>query len=250
MPEGGELDLETENVFIDAKYCETHPWAKMGRYVLVSVTDTGHGMDAATLERIFDPFFTTKELGRGTGLGLATVYGIVKQHNGMIHVYSEPGVGTTFKVYLPVSERPASSVGTKIPQPVPAGSETILVAEDNDAVRNFTVQVLQSAGYKVLEARNGEEVLDLMEKETGTPIHALLLDVVMPKMNGWEVFRTLQARHPGLRVLFMSGYSENAVHINFVIKAGCRLIQKPFSREALLRSVREVLDAENGETED
>jgi PAS domain S-box-containing protein len=240
MPEGGELVMETGNVLVDEAFCKKHPWAKPGRYVLLSVSDTGHGMTPETLERIFDPFFTTKELGRGTGLGLSTVYGIVKQHDGMIHVYSEPGLGTTFKVYLPkapedayceVEERPA--------QPVEGGDEVILVAEDSDEVRRLVSETLREFGYTVVEAGNGREVLSALKSHPG--IQLVILDVVMPEKSGWQAYQELQRIRPDMPVLFMSGYSENVVHADFVLKSGCRLIQKPFPPSTLLAEVRKAL---------
>ncbi len=242
MVDGGSLIIETENVAVNGSYCETHPWASPGRYILVSVTDTGCGMDKETLDRVFEPFFTTKAQGKGTGLGLATVYGIVKQHQGMIHAYSEPGKGTTFKVYLPVAERLASDVGTKIESPAVGGKETILLAEDEEMVRKLAARILEREGYRVLIADNGEDALALFRKDP-FGIDLLLLDVVMPKLGGKPVYEQARSLNPSIRALFASGYSENAIHTNFVLREGFRLIQKPFSREALLRAVREALDA-------
>lgn len=243
MPEGGQIVIETENVFIDEAYRQMHPWAQIGRYVLLSVTDTGCGMSSEIMEHIFEPFFTTKENGKGTGLGLSTTYGIVKQHGGMIHVYSEEGKGTTFKIYLPISERSATSVGTKIQEPVPLGNETILVVEDSEEVRQLAREILEKAGYRVIEARDGQEAIEMIESGAVDDVHAYLLDVVMPKQSGWDVYKHLCSIRPGCRVLFMSGYSENAVHTNYVLKSGCHLVQKPFSRESLLQELRKVIDA-------
>jgi len=242
MPEGGEIVIETENVFIDERYCEHHPWARIGRYVLISVTDSGCGMSPEVMEHIFEPFFTTKETGKGTGLGLSTTYGIVKQHEGMIHVYSEEGKGTTFKIYLPVSERSAADVGNKIQTPAPLGHETILVVEDSEEVRHLAREILERAGYRVIEARDGQEAIEMIESGAADDAAAYLLDVVMPKMSGWDVYKHLCSLKPGCRVLFMSGYSENAVHTNYVLKSGCHLVQKPFSRESLLKELRQVID--------
>ncbi|MCX5758435.1 MAG: ATP-binding protein, partial [Candidatus Hydrogenedentes bacterium] len=164
MPEGGVLTIETKNVTMDQEYCEAHAWALPGRYVLLSVTDTGCGMDAETQARIFEPFFTTKELGKGTGLGLATVYGIVRQHQGVIQAYSEVGKGTTFKVYLSSFKRTASTVGTKIVGRARGGTETILVAEDDETLRTLAARILESAGYTVLLAADGKEALDVFKK--------------------------------------------------------------------------------------
>jgi PAS domain S-box-containing protein len=242
MPEGGEITIETENVFIDEKYSDLHEWAKIGRYVLLSVTDSGCGMSHDLMEHIFEPFFTTKEQGKGTGLGLSTVYGIVKQHEGMINAYSELNKGTTFKVYLPVSERAAIDVGSKIKEPVPLGNERILVAEDSEEVRSLAREILEKAGYQVIEARDGQQAIEMIENGEGATVAAYLLDVVMPKKSGWDVYKTLCRIRPGCRVLFMSGYSENAVHTNYVLKSGHRLVQKPFSRETLLKEIRKTIE--------
>ena len=241
MPSGGTLTIETENVRFDPSYCENHNWAKPGRYVLLSVTDTGCGMSLDTLSHVFEPFFTTKEFGRGTGLGLATVYGIVKQHDGLIHVYSEVGKGTTFKVYMPIVERAAASIGTKVTGPVPEGSETILVAEDDSMVRDLARQVLERAGYSVILAEDGVQAVAQFRKHRDE-IHLLLLDVVMPNLGGKDARAQILQEGGNLPVLFSSGYSENAVHANFVLKEGIPLIQKPYRSEELLRAVRKALD--------
>ena len=241
MPEGGAITIETENVVMDKAYCDAHGWASPGRYVLLSVTDTGCGMDAQTQARIFEPFFTTKDVGTGTGLGLATVYGIVRQHQGMIQVYSEVGKGATFKVYLSSVERKASTVGSKVIGPAKGGDETILVAEDDETVRTLVTRVLKDAGYTVLLAANGKEALDVFEKYAGD-IDLFLLDVVMPKMSGKALYDVLHQQHPHLRFLFSSGYSTNAIHTGFVLQEGVELLQKPYAPNALLRKVRKVLD--------
>lgn len=242
MPTGGTLTIETENAVIEEDYCREHLWATEGRYVLLSITDTGHGMDEATKNQIFEPFFTTKEVGQGTGLGLATVHGIVKQHNGLIHVYSELGKGTAFKIYLPVVERPADAVGTKIESHAIGGTETILIAEDEESVRNLVRHILTAAGYTVFAASNGEAALQLFE-ENADKIDIALLDVMMPKLGGKEVMERIHERYPTVRFLFSSGYSENAIHTNFVTKEGLHLIKKPYHRAALLRAIRDILDA-------
>ncbi len=242
MPRGGRLTIELENITCDRAFCTQNPWARPGRYVLLSVTDTGHGMDAATLERVFEPFFTTKEPGRGTGLGLATVYGIVRQHEGMARAYSEPGKGTTFKVYLPSVERPADEVGTKIEGPPRGGRETILVAEDDPGVREAARRTLERAGYTVWCARDGAEALEVFRAHAAE-IQLLLLDVVMPELGGKEVSLRIRETHPALPILFASGYSENAVHTNFVLQEGIKLLRKPYQTAALLAAVREELDA-------
>ncbi len=244
MPEGGSITIETENVSMDSDYCAAHAWATPGRYVLLSVTDTGCGMDAQTQGRIFEPFFTTKASGKGTGLGLSTVYGIVRQHQGMILVYSEKDRGTTFKVYLPSFERPASVVGTKVVGSAVGGTETILVAEDDDTLRKLVARILRDAGYTVLLAGDGEAALELFD-EHAAEIDMCLLDVVMPKMGGKAVYDVLREKHPRLRFLFSSGYSVNAIHTDFVLKEGIELIQKPYAPDALLRKLRRILDGTN-----
>jgi PAS domain S-box-containing protein len=241
MKAGGRLNIETENVLISDEYCRDHVWAKPGRYVLISVTDTGCGMDRETLEHIFEPFFTTKGMHEGTGLGLSMVYGIVKQHDGMINVYSEVDKGTTFKVYLPHSERAAQDVGTKIEGEVPRGTETILVVEDDEAVRGLTRTVLESAGYTVIEAENGHQALEAYRLQHER-IHLALLDVVMPGMGGRDAYRAMLEIDPDLKALFASGYSENAIHTNFVLDSGLVLLKKPYSRDDLLRAIRRILD--------
>ncbi len=243
MPEGGRLTLETENVLLDEGYCRAHHWASPGRYVLLSVTDTGKGMEAEVLEHIFEPFFTTKGAERGTGLGLSTVYGIVRQHEGMITAYSEPGVGSTFKVYLPLVERRAADVGSKLSGPVGGGDETILLAEDDDLVRNLTVRILERAGYTVVTAVDGRQALERMRELPEGSVQLALLDVVMPEMDGHEVYEALRRDHPDIRFLFASGYSMNSVHTSFVLDEDIKLLQKPFAPDELLRRVREILDS-------
>lgn len=241
MPKGGKLTIETENVGIDDEYCQQNLWAHPGRYVLITVTDTGCGMDAATMEHIFEPFFTTKGTGKGTGLGLSTVYGIIRQHEGMVRVYSELNKGTTFKVYLPAFERPADTVGSKIEGLPPGGTETILVAEDDESLRDLVCRTLEHAGYRVIAAADGAEALELFEKNEKA-IQFLLLDVVMPEKGGREVFDGVRGKRPGIPALFASGYSENAIHTNFVLEKGMKLIRKPYNANELLRRVREMLD--------
>ncbi len=241
MPQGGTLTLETENVLISGAYRKTHPWANEGRYVLISVTDTGHGMDEETRSQVFEPFFTTKEVGKGTGLGLATVYGIVKQHDGMINVYSEVGKGTTFKVYLPIVERPAEEVGNKIEGPARGGTETLLFAEDHESLRRMTVELLETAGYTVLVATDGQEAVEVFEAHADQ-ISLVLLDVVMPKLSGRDASDRIRAIKPDVRTLYTSGYSANAIHTRFVLDEGIELIQKPYDMQVLLRKIREALD--------
>ncbi len=241
MPTGGAITIETENIRIDDEYCEMHTWARVGRYVLFSITDTGCGMDSRTLENVFEPFFTTKEVGEGTGLGLSTVYGIVKQHKGMVHIYSQVGKGSTFKIYLPQVERAVGAVGSKIEGAVPGGSETILVAEDDAPLLNLTRTILEKAGYAVLTAIDGEDALRVFEEHPDV-IDMALLDVMMPKLGGRAVFDRIRVQRPQMRVLFASGYSMNAIHTDFVLEEGLQLVQKPYQRDILLRKVRETLD--------
>lgn len=241
MPEGGVLTVEIENVVIDKDYCAIHTWATPGSYVLLTVTDNGCGMDAKTQERIFEPFFTTKEIGKGTGLGLATVYGIVRQHQGMIQVYSEENKGTAFRIYLPSFESIASTrPRTPLERPK-GGSETILLAEDDEVLRKLATRILSSAGYTILLAANGQEALEVA-KARYREIDLILLDIVMPKLSGKAVYDTLIQLHPHLRFLFSSGYSTTMAHTGFMLQEGIELLQKPYAPDALLRKVREVLD--------
>ncbi|HXK20046.1 MAG TPA: ATP-binding protein, partial [Polyangiaceae bacterium] len=242
MPGGGKLTIETSDVQLEEPYVSEHFGAATGPYVLLAVSDTGIGMDRETQSRIFEPFFTTKEVGRGTGLGLSTVFGIVKQSGGNIWVYSEPGGGTTFKVYLPqttdVAEDPRASVGT----PVLSGNETVLLVEDQDEVRRVAHRILTRFGYHVIEARNAGEALLTCEQYPRT-IHLLLTDVVMPLLGGRQLAERLCLARPGLSVLFMSGYTENAIFHHGILDAGIEYVQKPLIPEMLARRVREVLDA-------
>ncbi len=243
LPDGGRITIETGNVFIDSEYANVHPWAKPGRYVLLSVSDNGLGIEKNKLNHIFDPFFTTKSVGKGTGLGLSTVYGIIKQHNGDIQVYSEIGKGTVFKIYLPVVERKASTISHILKSPIIGGSESILIAEDDEMVRNLSRQTLIMAGYTVIEAKDGKEALNLFRKYTDK-ISLLFLDVVMPELGGREVFDTIQKTHPDVPVLFCSGYSQNAVHKGFILDDSLNFLQKPYGPDLLLRKIREILDSE------
>ncbi len=238
----GTLTIETENVVLDSKYCEDHPWAQPGRFVLLSVTDNGMGMDQNIIDQIFDPFFTTKEVGKGTGLGLSTVYGIVKQNSGLIHVYSELNCGTTFKIYIPMVERPAQDVGNKIFAPTRGGDETLLLAEDDPGVRGLATRILEDAGYHVLIAEDGELAWEIFQANAEI-LDLALLDVVMPKMGGREVQEEIFRIRPGFKVVFASGYSENAIHVGFVLDEKNILIQKPYRRDDLLSKIREVLDS-------
>jgi PAS domain S-box-containing protein len=243
MPNGGQLTIETENVELDDSYGQNHAVIKPGPYVMLAVSDTGCGMDPATQARIFEPFFTTKEPGKGTGLGLATVYGVVKQSEGYIWVYSEPGQGTTFKIYLPLA---ADVVEPAKPQPatpaVVRGSETILLVEDEESVRSLVADFLKSTGHTVLEASEGEEAIGLAESQ-GNRIDLLISDVVMPKMSGRELWNELRKRLPTLKVLFISGYTDDSVVRHGVIDGDVAFLQKPFTMRALAAKIREALDA-------
>ncbi len=243
MPKGGTLTLETENVDFDEAYAAAHPPAVAGRFVMLAVSDTGVGMDEATQSRLFEPFFTTKAPGEGTGLGLATVYGIVKQSAGFVWCYSEPGHGTTFKVYLPrVDEAVRADRVSLAAAEDPRGAETILVAEDTEELRNVLRETLTERGYTVLLAANGEEALELARAHAG-PIQLLLTDVVMPRAGGAELAERLAVLRPGVRVLFMSGYTNGVISQHGVLKEGVHLLQKPFTGRGLAQAVRAVLDA-------
>jgi PAS domain S-box-containing protein len=242
MPHGGKLTVETANVYLDQDYSWGHLGVTPGPHVMLSVSDSGTGMEAATLPHIFEPFFTTKELGRGTGLGLATVYGIVKHCGGNIWVYSEPDKGTTFKVYLPrVGER-AEALKPKLAAPTPPrGNETIMMVEDDASLRDLICKGLRRYGFTVLEAAHGSEAMMLCEKEKG-PIHLLLTDVVMPQISGSALAERLKLLHPEMKVLYMSGYTENAIVHHGVLDFDVNFIGKPFRIVALAQKVREVLD--------
>lgn len=241
MPDGGTVTIETQAVTLSAEQCASNPEATPGDYVLLSVTDTGCGMSEETVSRIFEPFFTTKAVGKGTGLGLATVYGIVKQHNGVIDVQSKPGEGSTFKLYWPVQCEGVQLPEIDTPEEIPAGgSETVLLAEDDEAVRVLVKQVLEGAGYTVVTANDGSHALDVLKDYPGH-IDLAILDVVMPNMGGHEAYQKMRAEHPDLKAFFASGYSEDAIHKNFVLEDGLTLIQKPYTQKDLLKTVREVL---------
>ena len=251
MPRGGRLLIETKNLEIDEEYYRRHTYTRSGRYVVLSVSDNGVGIDSATLEHIFEPFFTTKGPGKGTGLGLATVYGVVKQHGGFVHVYSEPGQGATFNVYLPVSSgRPGKEV-TKEKQPAEAargGTETILVAEDHEGVRELVRSALERLGYRVILASDGEEAVRMFEAH-GNEIALVLIDVVMPKLSGQEAYARMSAGRPGLPVLFTTGYSSEPASLDALVRHGVAILQKPYHTAHLGQKVREVLDrADNAAT--
>jgi CheY-like chemotaxis protein len=238
MPGGGTLSIETANVEIDSSYVEQHPEMKSGPYVQLKVPDTGIGMTKEVQSHLFEPFFTTKKQGEGTGLGLATVYGIVKQSDGSVWVYSEPGVGTTFSIYLP-----RLGAGAGLPQePAPSpgslrGNETILVVEDQDQLRKMAVRVLRNYGYEVIEAANPEDALLNSERHAG-PIHLMLTDVIMPGMTGPELADRIKPLRPQMEIVYMSGYSQHTT-----LDFDGAFLPKPFSPEALAIKVRETLGA-------
>ncbi|MCM2270812.1 MAG: response regulator, partial [Thermoanaerobaculia bacterium] len=241
MPDGGHLTIETADVELDAAYAEQHVGVEPGHYVMLAISDDGHGMDAATRERLFEPFFTTKEAGKGTGLGLATVYGIVKQSGGHIWIYSESGQGTTFRIYLPRTDGAAPAVVARPPAAPRGGDETVLVVEDQEALRQLLGRLLSAAGYRVLTASNGAEALALSAAHAGA-VDLVLTDVVMPEMGGLELMARLRERHPELRVLFMSGYTEETVARHGVLDPARNFLGKPFTAAELARRVRTLLD--------
>jgi two-component system cell cycle sensor histidine kinase/response regulator CckA len=242
MPTGGKLTIETKDVFLDAAYAADHLEVTPGPYVMLAVSDTGVGMDRETQLRIFEPFFTTKEVGKGTGLGLATVFGIVRQSGGSIWVYSELGAGTTFKVYLPRATQGELPGPPVFVEPVSLrGTETILLVEDQDEVRRVAQEILSRYGYHVIAAQNAGEALLSCERHPRT-IHLLLTDVVMPQMSGRELAVRLETVRPDMKVLYMSGYTDNAIVHHGILDSGIAYVQKPLVPETLARRVREVLD--------
>jgi len=241
MPKGGRLVVETGDVYLDEEYVRQNSYMRTGRYALLTVSDTGIGMDEKTCARVFEPFFTTKGPDKGTGLGLAMVYGIVKQHGGFIHLYSEPGKGTTFKVYFPAIEAQPDAIPTiRREEIVRGGTETILLAEDEEAIRVLVERTLKELGYTVLVARNGEEAIEIFRQKK--EIVLAVLDVVMPRKGGKEAFEEMHKQNPRLKVIFMSGYSAGAIHDSFVLTASLPFLQKPFGPTILARKIRDVLD--------
>ncbi len=240
MPLGGTLTIETANVDLDETYSRSHMEVQPGRYVMLAVSDTGEGMDKTTQSRLFEPFFTTKEPGVGTGLGLATVFGIVKQSGGSIWVYSEPGHGSVFKIYLPVVEDHGAEERASDHRPSPTGTETILLVEDEPSVRQIITSTLKGLGYAVLSAGRGTEAIHLAEMHDG-PVHLLISDVIMPEMGGRQVAASLHASRPNLKVLYISGYTNDAVVRHGIMHDEVAFLQKPFTPHSLARKVREVL---------
>jgi len=242
MPNGGRLIFETENVILDEHYCKTHLESKPGKYVKLSISDTGHGMDKETLKYIFDPFYTTKETGKGTGLGLAMVYGIVKSHNGYIMCYSEPDEGTIFKIYFPVIKKGTERIEPKEEKfPIKGGNETILVVDDEEAVRELGKNILTRLGYTVLTASDGESALEIY-REKKKEINLVILDIIMPGMGGRKCLEELLNMNPEVRIIIASGYSINGP-TKKILEAGAKdFIGKPFDINQMLKVVRETLD--------
>jgi CheY-like chemotaxis protein len=247
MPDGGKLTIQTANAEIDEAFVREHPGSFTGKYVTLAVTDTGTGMDPETQGQIFEPFFTTKGRDKGTGLGLATVYGVVKQSNGYITVESEKGKGSLFTIYLPRVEKDAIAPTKNSPEPLNTrGSETILLVEDAEPLRRLAGLFLKGSGYQVITAADGSKAQQVAAQIIG-PIHLLLTDVVMPGMNGRVLAERLAPDHPEMQVLYMSGYTDSFIAGHGVLEPGVHLLRKPFTEEVLLRKVRELLDG-NGDT--
>jgi len=240
MSSGGHLTIESQQVLVNGRYAATHPWAKPGRYVLVTITDTGVGMSREVQERVFEPFFTTKGPRVGTGLGLAVVYGIVRQHRGMVHCYSEVGVGTSFKVYLPAMEQLAVDVGTKLQRQPTGGLERILLAEDDEHVRAIAVRILERAGYAVRAVEDGEAACRTAAKES---FDLVILDVVMPGLSCRDILARLSALHPTLPVILSSGYAAGANTSVLTQQTGFDMLTKPYDPDRMLHAVRSALDS-------
>jgi len=243
MRGGGTLTIETSNVNLDEEYVRLHWDAAVGPHVMLAISDTGTGIDANVVEHIFEPFFTTKDEGEGTGLGLATVHGIVQQSGGSINVYSEPGAGTTFRVYFPRVEGETDAVVAEAEADIATGgAETILMVEDEEMVRELIVRVISGQGYNVLVANDGQEALTIFKSHEG-PIDLMVTDVMMPGMSGDELAERVRELAPALKVIYLSGYTANAIAARGILQPGVHLIQKPFEPNALLAKIREVIDA-------
>jgi CheY-like chemotaxis protein len=244
MPSGGKLTIEAFNVELDADYVASHAGAAAGPHVVFAVSDTGTGIETKVLPRIFEPFFTTKPKDQGTGLGLATVYGIAKRFDGHVTVYTEMGIGTTFKVYLPRSAGQAGRAASGVQAvPVAGGTETLLVCEDDETIRQLMCRVLTERGYQVLSAENSQKGIELAARHEG-PIDLLVTDVIMQGMSGGQMAQQLKAQRPNMRILYVSGYTSDVVEQHGVLESGIQFLQKPFTAEDLARRVRELLDSE------
>jgi CheY-like chemotaxis protein len=242
MPTGGTLVIETDNVVVDEDHAATHPGARAGRYVRLRVSDTGTGMSPATLERAFEPFFTTKPKGQGTGLGLATIYGIITEAGGHAEIYSEPGIGTTVTALLPATaETPATAEPETDAAALPGHGETVLIVEDEERLRALTERILGRHGYQIITAADGPEALTVAAAHPG-PLDLLLTDVVMPHMLGHELAQRILDGRPGLPVIYMSGYAESVLTAHKTLPAGVTLLSKPVNETALLKAIRQVLD--------
>ncbi len=241
MPDGGTLTIETANVLLDKEYCSSHLEAIPGNYLLLTVSDTDQGMDRKTLSHIFEPFFSTKEVGKGTGLGLATVYGIVKQHSGHITCFSKPGYGTIFKIYLPAIQTELDLNPTTVETAIPGGTETILLVDDEESIRELGAELLDSFGYKVINASNGKEALEIYRVEKDR-ISIILLDLIMPVMDGKKCLEDILRMDPNAKVVICSGYSEGGPEDNLMLSGAKAFIQKPYDMKRLLTTIREILD--------
>jgi CheY-like chemotaxis protein len=241
MPDGGTLTLETGSIELDEGYAKTHGYGKPGKYAVITVSDTGTGMDEETRLRIFEPFFTTKQIGKGTGLGLSIAYGIMKQHDGYINVYSEPGKGTAFKLYLPQIKSEGKKEHVQQFIPFLSGGETILLAEDDARVRNLTRKVLEESGYTVIEAVDGEDAVNKV-REHHERIQLAILDMIMPRKNGKEAYDEIKKTAPGVKILFTSGYTANTIQTKGFLVEGLHFVAKPVPPKQFLQKVREVLD--------
>ena len=242
MPDGGRLIIETQNVSLDESFCRSHPCGGPGKHVQIDITDTGMGIDADTLQHIFEPFFTTKEVGKGTGLGLALVYGIINQHEGMIDVSSELGHGTTFKLYLPAQEKEVEETANEAQPKLRGGAETILVAEDEESLQRLLKGMLTGLGYNVIVTRDGATAVETYTSHRDD-IDLVILDMVMPRMGGREAYERIRSLRSDVPVLFMTGYSAEMAQTSFVVETGAAFIQKPYGVAALGHKVREALDS-------
>lgn len=243
MPNGGQLIIETRNVEIGDDYCRQHAYARVGSYVMLSVSDTGVGMDSATLEKVFEPFFTTKEVGRGTGLGLATVYGVVKQHGGFIYAYSEPGKGSAFRLYFAASRGVHEQREVDQDEQPRKGTETILVADDHEGLRESAKEMLESLGYHVILAASGSEAVTLF-KANPQRIDLVVMDVVMPSLSGPDAYAQISTLRPGIRAVFTSGYSAQSASLQSALDGGNAILQKPYSLKNLSRAICAAFDRE------